>query len=181
MQNETNFKQSFGDNTSVNAAFENFDNWGCPYTEIASLLQLEWCFIVFSIFSISNAIYFLSFFLSFFFLDGGKERGCSGLRTYSLLTPYRPISIRRIPVALITHFVGDCLFSISISLHKICENTGFNIKILSLYGRKRVTENLYCAFSYARNWELVKSIVGTKFRRSHLFVYILKQEIDYDS
>ena len=125
-------------------------------------------------------IFFLSFFL-FFFLDGGKERGCSGLRTYSLLTPYRPISIRRIPVALITHFVGDCLFSISISLHKICENTGFNIKILSLYGRKRVTENLYCAFSYARNWELVKSIVGTKFRRSHLFVYILKQEIDYDS
>ena len=33
----------------------------------------------------------------------------------------------------------------------------------------------YSHFSYAENWELVKSIVGTKFRRNHV-VYILKQE-----
>ena len=26
----------------------------------------------------------------------------------------------------------------------------------------------YCRFSYAGNWKLVKSIVGTKFRRSHV-------------
>ena len=39
----------------------------------------------------------------------------------------------------------------------------------------------YCCFSYAGNWELVKSIVGTKFRRSHACLhYILKWEIGYD-
>ena len=27
---------------------------------------------------------------------------------------------------------------------------------------------MYCRFTYAENWELVKSIVGTKFRRSHV-------------
>ena len=37
-----------------------------------------------------------------------------------------------------------------------------------------------CRFSYGENWEVVKSIVGTKFRRSHV-CYILKREIDYDS
>ena len=30
---------------------------------------------------------------------------------------------------------------------------------------------LNCPFSYAGNWELVKSIVGTKFRRSHVFLH----------
>ena len=30
---------------------------------------------------------------------------------------------------------------------------------------------LYCRFSYAGNWELVKSIVGTKFRRSHVCLH----------
>ena len=34
-------------------------------------------------------------------------------------------------------------------------------------------------FSYAGNWELVKLIVGTKFRRSHVFVYTLKRELDW--
>ena len=29
----------------------------------------------------------------------------------------------------------------------------------------------YCCFSYAGNWELVKSIVGTKFRRSHVCLH----------
>ena len=29
----------------------------------------------------------------------------------------------------------------------------------------------YCRFSYAGNWELVKSIVGTKFRRSHVCLH----------
>ena len=28
--------------------------------------------------------------------------------------------------------------------------------------------DVYCRFSYAGYWELVKSIVGTKFRRSHI-------------
>ena len=28
-----------------------------------------------------------------------------------------------------------------------------------------------CRFSYAGNWELVKSIVGTKFRRSHVCLH----------
>ena len=37
-----------------------------------------------------------------------------------------------------------------------------------------------CRFSYAGSWELVKWIVGTKFKES-MFVYILKREIDYDS
>ena len=30
---------------------------------------------------------------------------------------------------------------------------------------------VYCRFSYAGNWELVKSIVGTKFRRSHVCLH----------
>ena len=29
----------------------------------------------------------------------------------------------------------------------------------------------HCRFSYAGNWELVKSKVGTKFRRSHVFLH----------
>ena len=39
------------------------------------------------------------------------------------------------------------------------------------------TMNVYYRFSYARNWELVKSIMGTKFRKS-MFVYILKRDLD---
>ena len=30
---------------------------------------------------------------------------------------------------------------------------------------------LYCRFPYAGNWELVKSIVGTKFRRRHVCLH----------
>ena len=30
---------------------------------------------------------------------------------------------------------------------------------------------IYCCFWYAGNWELVKSIVGTKFRRSHICLH----------
>ena len=29
----------------------------------------------------------------------------------------------------------------------------------------------FCRFHYARNWELLKSIMGTKFRRSHVCLY----------
>ena len=39
---------------------------------------------------------------------------------------------------------------------------------------------LYCRFSYAGNWELVKSIVGQNLEET-IFVYILKRELDYDS
>ena len=38
----------------------------------------------------------------------------------------------------------------------------------------------YCRFSYARNWELVKSIVGQILEEA-MYVYICKREIGYDS
>ena len=30
---------------------------------------------------------------------------------------------------------------------------------------------IHCRFSYAGNWELVKSIVGTQFRKSHVCLH----------
>ena len=36
-------------------------------------------------------------------------------------------------------------------------------------------------FSYAGNWELVKSIVGAQSLEEAMFVYILEREIGYDS
>ena len=38
----------------------------------------------------------------------------------------------------------------------------------------------YCRFSYAGNWELVKSVVGQNLEKA-MFVYILQREIGYDS
>ena len=37
-----------------------------------------------------------------------------------------------------------------------------------------------CRFSYAKNWELVKSIAGTNLEQA-MFLYILKPETGYDS
>ena len=42
------------------------------------------------------------------------------------------------------------------------------------------SETLYCRFSYAGNWELVKSIVGKNWEEA-MFAYILKWEIGYGS
>ena len=42
------------------------------------------------------------------------------------------------------------------------------------------SKTLYCRFSYAGNWELVKSIVGKNLEEA-MFVYILKREIGYNS
>ena len=43
-----------------------------------------------------------------------------------------------------------------------------------------LVKRMNCRFSYAGNWELVKSIVGTKLEES-MFVYILKRKKDYES
>ena len=39
------------------------------------------------------------------------------------------------------------------------------------FGYLKAARFKYCRFSYAGNWELVKSIVGTKFRRSHVSLH----------
>ena len=64
-------------------------------------------------------------------------------------------------------------YSITITRH--IANSFFNDHL-----QNAVSENNYnCRFSCAGNWELGKSMLGTKFRRSHVF-YILKRELDYN-
>ena len=46
---------------------------------------------------------------------------------------------------------------------------------------QKLSQASYCCFSYAENWELLKSNVGTKFLEEAMFVYILKRELGHDS
>ena len=48
--------------------------------------------------------------------------------------------------------------------HALIHVFPLNVKFLESYD----LGNHHCRFSYAGNWELVKSIVGAKFRRSHV-------------
>ena len=49
------------------------------------------------------------------------------------------------------------------------ENTMLNIFLTALICQMNKVRLMgYCRFSYAGNWVIVKSIVGTKYRRSHI-------------
>ena len=54
--------------------------------------------------------------------------------------------------------------------HLDCGNAIFDEDYNESFHQK-VESIQYCCFSYAGNWELVKSIVGTKFRRSHVCLH----------
>ena len=56
----------------------------------------------------------------------------------------------------------------------------FFVKKINRFEIVCVTSITYCRFSYAGNWELVKSIMKTNLEEA-MFVYILKREIGYYS
>ena len=53
-------------------------------------------------------------------------------------------------------------------------------RLLCSWNQSHFLRKSDCRFSYAGNWELVKSIVGQNLEEA-MFVYILKREIDYAS
>ena len=66
---------------------------------------------------------------------------------------------------LLTHLIIKRSFMFHILTYLKSWNYNTNVLV------RIIVPCLNCRFSYAGNWELVKLIVGTKFRRSHVCLH----------